>query len=216
MWLAAGAPWAPATRALPATRLCTTRSACIHRVVAVDEIWEQTIARRLLVTVGTRYRHSACVAERAADAARVLLPLDAANTVTRAAWLHDIGYSPELAQTGFHALDGARWLRDRNVDPSVCDLVAFHTAAHAEAMVRGLADQLAREFDRPDAASLRVLTWADMTSSHTGHPCRVDDRIAEILGRYPAASPAFRAVSAARTELVEIGLAVSKAIGSSG
>ena len=181
----------------------------------MDEIWEQTTARRLLVTVGTRYRHTVCVAERAAAAARVLLPPDAATSVTRAAWLHDIGYSPELARTGLHALDGARWLRDRDVDSFVCDLVAFHTTAYAESMMRGLSDQLVQEFSRPDAASLRVLTWADMTSSPTGHPCGVDDRIAEILDRYPADSPASRAVSAARTELTEIGIAVSGALGSS-
>jgi HD superfamily phosphodiesterase len=29
-----------------------------------------------------------------------------------AAWLHDIGYSPEIAVSGFHPLDGARYLRD--------------------------------------------------------------------------------------------------------
>ncbi|HEX3192303.1 MAG TPA: hypothetical protein VHS30_21235 [Streptosporangiaceae bacterium] len=29
-----------------------------------------------------------------------------------AAWLRDIGYTPGLAVTGLHALDGARYLRD--------------------------------------------------------------------------------------------------------
>jgi hypothetical protein len=32
-----------------------------------------------------------------------------------AAWLHDIGYAPAIAEsgTGFHPLDGARYLRDK-------------------------------------------------------------------------------------------------------
>ena len=30
-----------------------------------------------------------------------------------AAWLHDVGYAPSLVETGLHALDGARFLRDR-------------------------------------------------------------------------------------------------------
>lgn len=205
----------PSPRPSSAAQLRITRSPCTHRVVAVDEIWEQATARRLLATVGTRYRHTVCVAERAAAAARVLLPPDAAKSVIRAAWVHDIGYNPDLARTGLHSLDGARWLRDSDVDSFVCDLVAFHTTAYAESMVRGLSDQLVHEFSRPDAASLRVLTWADMTSSPSGDPCGIDDRIAEILARYPADSPAARAMTASRTELTEIGFAMSRALGSS-
>ena len=32
--------------------------------------------------------------------------------MTAAAWLHDIGYAPAVDDTGFHPLDGARYLRD--------------------------------------------------------------------------------------------------------
>jgi HD superfamily phosphodiesterase len=31
-------------------------------------------------------------------------------TVVTAAWLHDIGLAPDLRDTGFHPLDGARFL----------------------------------------------------------------------------------------------------------
>jgi hypothetical protein len=41
-----------------------------------------------------------------------------------AAWLHDIGYAPELAVTGFHPLDGARFLRRAGADGQVVSLVA--------------------------------------------------------------------------------------------
>jgi hypothetical protein len=42
----------------------------------------------------------------------------------RAAYLHDVGYAPDLVTTGFHLLDGARYLRslgagDRLSDPLV-------------------------------------------------------------------------------------------------
>jgi DNA-binding Xre family transcriptional regulator len=38
-----------------------------------------------------------------------------------AAWLHDIGYAPDLIVTGLHALDGARYLRDaRHADAMLC------------------------------------------------------------------------------------------------
>lgn len=32
------------------------------------------------------------------------------DLLVAAAWLHDIGYAPELRDTGFHPLDGARHL----------------------------------------------------------------------------------------------------------
>ncbi|MFF0177015.1 DNA methyltransferase family protein [Micromonospora profundi] len=34
----------------------------------------------------------------------------ASGSPAPAAWLHDIGYAPEIVDTGFHALDGGRWL----------------------------------------------------------------------------------------------------------
>ncbi|WP_406239339.1 hypothetical protein [Nocardia sp. NBC_01009] len=30
-----------------------------------------------------------------------------------AAWLHDIGYAPDIARIGFHPVDGAEFLRER-------------------------------------------------------------------------------------------------------
>lgn len=177
-----------------------------------DESWAQATARRFLTGVSTRYEHSARVAERAAGAARVLLPRDEIGVVTAAAWLHDVGYSPDLARTRFHPLDGARWLRANDLTESVCRLVAWHTSAFAEATERGIADVLMGEFPRPDKASLRVLTWADLTASATGHPCSVEERIADILSRYPPDSPVHRAISAARAELTTIGAEVAEAI----
>ena len=37
--------------------------------------------------------------------------LSLTDDLVAAAWLHDIGYAPELVETGFHPLDGARYLR---------------------------------------------------------------------------------------------------------
>ncbi|MFG3298857.1 HD domain-containing protein [Micromonospora chersina] len=54
-----------------------------------------------------------------------------------AAWLHDIGYSPEVMETGLHALDGGRWLRRRGFHDRVASLVAFHSCAIYEAEERG-------------------------------------------------------------------------------
>ena len=55
-----------------------------------------------------RWRHVRSVARRARWAAKQLSLSDA---LVAAAWLHDIGYAPDLVETGFHPLDGARYLR---------------------------------------------------------------------------------------------------------
>lgn len=101
-----------------------------------------------------------------------------------AAWLHDIGYAPQVAETGFHPLDGARFLRSRGVDERVCALVAHHSAAMLKAELRGLADQLAAEFDREVSPVADALWFCDMTTGPDGQRVTVDERFDEIRARY--------------------------------
>jgi hypothetical protein len=102
-----------------------------------------------------------------------------------AAWLHDIGYLPELAGTGLHGLDGARYLRDvQHADPMLCRLVAHHSCVIVEAEERDLADVLRGEFEPPSQPLADALTCCDMTTSPDGEPMNVDRRLAEIRHRY--------------------------------
>jgi HD superfamily phosphodiesterase len=74
-------------------------------------LWAEQLARKLLENpLPRRWSHVQGVAARA----RGLAPVVGgdAGLLEAAAWLHDIGYSPELAGTGFHPLDGARYLGD--------------------------------------------------------------------------------------------------------
>ena len=99
--------------------------------------------------------------------------------------LHDIGYAPGLAATGFHPLDGARYLRDAQHTPAMlCRLVAHHSCALIEAGERGLADVLAREFEPAPQALSSVLTYCDMTTSPDGQLVPAGRRLAEIQQRY--------------------------------
>ncbi|GHE88447.1 hypothetical protein GCM10018772_10160 [Streptomyces fumanus] len=51
-----------------------------------------------------------------------------AGLLVVAAPLHDVGYAPALAATGFHPLDGARFFRDeRGADERLARLVANHS-----------------------------------------------------------------------------------------
>ena len=146
--------------------------------------WAQDLARNLLKdALPQRWAHVQGVAARARSLAAAFASDQ--ELLEAAAWLHDIGYLPELAQTGLHALDGARYLRDvEHADPMVCRLVAHHSCAVIEAEERDLADVLRREFEPPPQPLADALTFCDMTTSPDGEPVNVDRRLAEILHRY--------------------------------
>jgi predicted hydrolase (HD superfamily) len=108
-----------------------------------------------------------------------------------AAWLHDIGYSPEIGHTRFHPLDGARHLQAHGWPAQVVNLVAHHSGARLEAAERGMSEEL-NEFPFADDPVLDALVTADLTTGPTGERLTYDERIAEILKRYPADDPVHR------------------------
>jgi hypothetical protein len=149
-----------------------------------------------------RWAHCQGVARQAVAIGRVLG--DQAGVVEAAAWLHDIGYAAPLVTSGFHPLDGARYLRDAVFgDRPLWTLVAHHTCALVEAEERGLADELAAEFPigDVDAFAVAALTYCDMTTGPDGQRVEVDERIAEILDRYPADHVVHRSIARAASRL---------------
>jgi len=121
-----------------------------------------------------------------------------ADLLEAAAWLHDIGYAPDLATTGLHQLDGARYLREaQHADAMLCRLVAHHSCAIIEAGERGLADVLSSEFDPAPDVLASVLTCCDMTASPDGEPVPAGRRLAEIHGRYGSGHLVSRSIQRA-------------------
>jgi hypothetical protein len=159
----------------------------------------RTLACEKLSNQDDRWAHVRGVG---ALAEKLVAELGRDDRLASAAWLHDIGYSESVAQTGFHPLDGVRLLASLSAPAEVVSLVAYHSGSEREAEERGLTDELAH-FDRPSQSDLDALTFADMTTSHQGAPISVDQRINEILDRYPPDSPVHRAVARCRTYLVE-------------
>ena len=146
--------------------------------------WAERLSQELLQEpLPRRWAHVQGVAARARSLAPIL-GTDA-DLVEAAAWLHDIGYAPSLAATGFHPLDGARFLRDaERAEAMLCRLVAHHSYAIIEADERGLADVVASEFEpAPDELS-NALTFCDLTTSPDGEHVPVERRLAEIHHRY--------------------------------
>ena len=162
----------------------------------------EEIARTLLEKpLPRRWAHTQGVAARA----RTLAPIlgDAADLIEAAAWLHDIGYSPALAATGFHPLDGARYLRDgQRAGDVVCRLAANHSCAIIEATQRGLANELSSEFPRVDPVLEDALTYCDMTTAPDGVPVYVQNRLAEIVKRYGPFDVVTRFITKAKPHLI--------------
>jgi putative nucleotidyltransferase with HDIG domain len=166
----------------------------------VGEDEARALAERLLADVfPRRWRHVQAVA---AEAGRLCdeLGFDR-RVVVSAAWLHDIGYAPELADSGFHALDGARFLRSHRWDDTICCLVAHHTDAAAQAVAQGYGDTIRREFDEVNGLPSDVLWTADATTGPTGQRLTLNERIAEIAERYGADHAVTRAMIASRPAL---------------
>jgi hypothetical protein len=163
---------------------------------AVDTATAEVLARSLLYEVGARLAHTERVADQARRAEH-LLPEPWRSALVPAAWLHDVGYHCDLAVVHFHPLDGARYLREQGWRLEVCRLVAWHTTAEQEARIRGLDTLLETEFASPPRLAADALAWADLTSSPAGEHWSPQERIAEILDRYPPGTIVHRAVIAA-------------------
>ncbi|WP_433018117.1 HD domain-containing protein [Kribbella sp. CA-294648] len=163
----------------------------------------QLVARDLLAEeLPRRWAHTQGVAGRARELTRVLGP--DAELIEVAAWLHDIGYSSTLVVCGFHPLDGARYLRDvLGVDEVVYRLVAQHTCAVIEAAERGIGS-LIEEFPPPEDELLEALTYCDLTADVDGRPVDVEERLGEILQRYPAGHVVHRSITRAMPSLLEV------------
>ncbi|GAA2120645.1 HD domain-containing protein [Actinomadura alba] len=165
--------------------------------------WASEIARKLLeVPLPRRWAHTRGVAAQARGLALVLG--DELELLEASAWLHDIGYSPYLVSSGFHPLDGARYLRDvEHADDILCRLVANHSCAAIEAEERGLAETLESEFPLPDSALQSALTYCDMTTSPDGHTVTIGRRLAEICERYGPGHLVTRFIRQAQPHLVD-------------
>ncbi|MFD4432896.1 HD domain-containing protein [Nocardia sp. NPDC058497] len=139
--------------------------------------WAERVAREQLRALPRRLRHVEGVARRAASVADTV---DDPKLLVAVAWLHDIGYSAELATTGFHPVDGAEFLHAEGASHRLCALVANHSCACVEARHRGVPIR----WEDEETPLRDALWWADMTTTPTGEPTDAQSRIAEVLARY--------------------------------
>lgn len=141
--------------------------------------WAERLARKHLAPLPRRLAHVEGVARHAAQATDVV---DDPVLLMMAAWLHDIGYAPDISRIGFHPVDGAEFLREHGVDARLCGLVANHSCACVEARRR----RVSIAWPDEESALRDALWWADMTTTPSGEPTEVRERIAEVQERYGA------------------------------
>lgn len=161
--------------------------------------WASGLAEKHLSGLGTRWLHTSAVADRAVLAASTIEPGDR-GLLLAAAWLHDLGYAPQVARTGFHPLDGARFLKKVGAPDRVVNLVANHSCARFEAHERDLLLELA-PYELEVGPVADALIYADMTTGPTGETVSVEQRLTEILRRYEQQDPVHRAIAEASDEI---------------
>jgi len=156
----------------------------IDSATRVDQA--EQVARAVLAELPERWQHTAGVAGRAAELAGALG--ENPEVLVAAAWLHDIGYGEAARDTGFHPLDGARYLDRHGWPARISALVAHHSGACYVAEVRDLRDAL-RAYPREESPLADALTYADQTVGPAGRPMPVRQRISDMLRRHGPHSP---------------------------
>ena len=158
--------------------------------------WARALAERLLRPLGRRWSH----VERVGALAKSIAPAfgQEGDFLVAAAYVHDIGYAPELAREDFHPLDGARYLRGLGRE-RLAGLVAHHSGARVEAQLRGMPDYLSEFPYEPDDLQA-ALTFCDLTTGPDGDPVSLSERVAEINRRYGPGHVTARAITACLPE----------------
>lgn len=158
--------------------------------------WATSVARmHLAATLPQRWAHVLGCRRQAQRIGPRLLVGTERELLVAAALLHDVGYAQTLVDTGFHPLDGARFLVRAGAPPLLCNLVAQHSAAAVSARLRGLSAELATFPDEPTV--LRDALWfCDITTDAQGREVSFDERIADIRLRHGPASLQVRALDA--------------------
>ncbi len=144
--------------------------------------WASENATYYISPLGNRWLHVQGVVEQALRVGAIFDEKECSYLIA-AAYVHDIGYAPELKQTGLHSIDGARWLRSHNQE-RLASLTAYHSGTWFQAQSYGLLPDL-EQFSREQSMVADALDYCDMTTGPAGARISFEERIKDILVRYP-------------------------------
>jgi hypothetical protein len=147
----------------------------------VVEEWAAETATHYLVSLGDRWLHVQGVVKVARHIGCILSSSEHGLLIA-AAYLHDIGYAPDLRLTGFHPLDGAQFVESQGYYRLAC-LIAHHSGARFEAKLRGLHKEL-HHFPLEQSALLAALNYCDMMVGPSGQFVDLPGRFLDVQQRY--------------------------------
>jgi 2-C-methyl-D-erythritol 2,4-cyclodiphosphate synthase len=162
--------------------------------------WAKEQAMQLLSPLGNRWLHVQGVVEQAQNISHILETSEQPYLLA-AAYLHDIGYAPSLQITGFHPIDGAKYVRLHHQE-RLANLVAYHSGAEFEAHLRALGNEL-HQFTREQSLLADALDYCDMTTGPTGERITIEQRLADIYRRYDETTIVNQAMHQAAPSLKE-------------
>ncbi len=144
--------------------------------------WASENATHYISSLGNRWLHVQGVVEQALHVGEIFDEEERSYLIA-AAYVHDIGYAPELQRTGLHSIDGALWLRSHNQE-RLASLTAYHSGTWFQAQLHGLLPDL-EQFSREQSMVADALDYCDMTTGPAGARNSFEERIKDILVRYP-------------------------------
>lgn len=156
-----------------------------------------------------RLRHVLVVADRVRQLARDLNETYPGMNINEelaycAALLHDVGYIEEIAESGFHAIDGANFLRKKGFS-HLADLTIGHSSAPEEAELRGL-----KQVSPSEDWIAKLVTYCDVQVNHRGQIVTPEERFQDIIERYGEHSIVGMATQRARERILLIIEAVDR------
>ncbi len=158
--------------------------------------WAGENATHYISSLGNRWLHVQGVVEQALRVGAIFDEEERSYLVA-AAYLHDIGYAPELKRTGLHPIDGALWLCSHNQE-RLASLTAYHSGAWFHAQLYGQLPDL-EQFSPEQSMVADALDYCDMTTGPAGARISFEERIKDILVRYPEPHIVAQANSSIKT-----------------
>ena len=144
-------------------------------------LWSKKLSTSLLSGLGNRWLHILCVVKLAEQIACILPPIEQ-DLLVSAAYLHDIGYAPSLKKTGFHPIDGARFIEGLG-EYRLATIIAHHSGARFTAAMLHMTQELSH-FPYKQSLLTRCLNFCDLHSGPSGQPFTLAQRRDDILARY--------------------------------
>lgn len=167
----------------------------------------EQLLRHTFVHEESRLLHVLKVAEKVAESSQALVRNGielSCDSAYRAALLHDIGYAEPLRDSGYHPIDGARYLRRRQ-EPLLAELIECHSNAPEFALLSNLGRITVSLHPIAD-----LITYWDVRVKQGGQVVSYEERLADIRKRHGAESLVWRAHELANPRIEILNARVEK------